>query len=103
MDATKGTTLKVGCLRTDQAAEHLLKAYRQELARNNINLECICSYDHFQNGRAEKCIRDICFMAQCMLEYGKVARDMWGYAVRYAAHVQNRLVHADMEMSLYEM
>ena len=66
-------------------------------------MECSCAYDHFQNGKAEKLIRDICNMARCMLEYGKVARDMWGYAVRYAAHVQNRIVHVGMPMSPYEM
>ena len=103
MDATKGTENKVQCLRTDQAKEHLSKAYINELRRHGIRLECSAAYDHYQNGRAEKLIRDICNMARCMLEYGKVARDMWGYAVRYAAYVQNRLVHAGMSMSPYEM
>jgi hypothetical protein len=83
----------VTCLRTDQAAEHLSEAYKQELRNNNINLECSSAYDHWQNGYAEKLIRDICNMARCMLEYGSVARDMWGWAVRYAVYVQNRLVH----------
>ena len=103
LDATKGTDLRVECLRVDQAGEHLSKAYRDELVRNSIRMECSCSYDHFQNGRAEKVIRDICSTARCMLEYGKVARDMWGYAVRYAVYVQNRIVHANMEMAPYEM
>ena len=42
-------------------------------------------------------------MARCMLDYGGVARDMWGYAVRYAVYVQNRVVHTNMKMSPYEM
>ena len=103
MDATKGTDAKVRCIRTDQAQEHLSKAFLAEAERNKINMEYSCSYDHFQNGRAEKAIRDLCTMARCMLEYGKVARDMWGYAVRYAAYVQNRLVHVGQEASAYEM
>ena len=103
LDATKGTDLKVGCLRTDQAGEHFSKKYQAELRKHGIRMECSCGYDHWQNGYAEKLIRDICNMARCMLEYGKVARDMWGYAVRYAAYVQNRVVHANMEMSPYEM
>ena len=103
LDATKGTDLKVKCIRTDQAGEHLSKNYQNELKRQGIRMECSCSYNHHQNGVAEKAIRDICNMARCMLDYGHVARDMWGYAVRYAAHVQNRLVHAGMPMSAYEM
>ena len=103
MDATKGTDNKIKCLRTDQAGEHLSKQYQTELKRQEIRMECSCAYDHWQNGYAKKLIRDICNMARCMLEYGKVARDMWGYAVRYAAHIQNRIVHAGMPMSPYEM
>lgn len=103
MDATKGTNKKVQCIRTDQAGEHLSKNYQAELKRQGIRLECSSGYDHYQNGVAEKAIRDTCNMARCMLEYGKVARDMWGYAVRYAAHVQNRLVHAGLQASPYEM
>ena len=89
LDATKGTDLRVECLRVDQAGEHLSKAYRDELVKNSVRMECSCSYSHFQNGRAEKVIRELCNMARCMLEYGKVARDMWGYAIRYAAYIQN--------------
>ena len=103
MDATKGTNATVKCIRTDQAKEHLSKTFLAETEKNKINMEYSASYDHFQNGRAEKAIRDICTMARCMLEYGKVARDMWGYAVRYAAYVQNRLVHVGQEASAYEM
>ena len=101
-DATKGTDNKIDILRTDQASEFLSKPYRQELEKHNINFECSCAYEHFQNGYAEKCVRDICTMARCMLEYGKVARDMWGYAVRYAAYVQNRIVHKGLTTSPYE-
>jgi hypothetical protein len=103
LDATKGTTAKVKCLRVDQAAEHLSKAFQAEAQRQEIRMEYSCPYDHWQNGRAEKAIRDINNMARCMIEYGKVARDMWGYAVRYAAYVQNRIVHAGMHVSPYEM
>ena len=42
-------------------------------------------------------------MARCMLDYGNVARDMWGYAVRYAAHIQNRIIHTGMQESPYHM
>jgi hypothetical protein len=102
-DATKGTHQKIECLRTDGAGEHMSKAYQDVLRKHKIRIECSAGYDHWQNGYAEKLIRDICNMARCMLEYGKVARDMWGYAVRYAAHVQNRIVHTNMVMSPYEM
>jgi ferredoxin len=89
LDATKGTDLKVECIRLDQAGEHMSREYYAELKTQKIRLETSCGYDHWQNGVAEKAIRDLCNMARCMIEYGKVARDMWGYAVRYAAHVQN--------------
>lgn len=104
-EATRGTENTIGCLRTDQAGEHLSKQYQQELMKhgpNGIRLECSASYDHFQNGHAERLIRYISNMARCMLEYGGVARDMWGYAVRYAAYVQNRIVHAGQQMSPFE-
>ncbi len=103
LDATKGTDMKVECIRLDQAGEHMSKEYYAELKTQKIRLETSCGYDHWQNGVAEKAIRDLCNMARCMIEYGKVARDMWGYAVRYAAHVQNRVIHGGMYMSQYEM
>ena len=103
LEATKGTDNKVRCLRTDQAGEHLSKDYQDEIKRQGIRMECSSAYDHYQNGRAEKLIRDVCTMARCMLDYGGVARDMWGYAVRYAVYVQNRVVHTNMKMSPYEM
>jgi hypothetical protein len=37
------------------------------------------------------------------LNYGHVARDMWGWAVRYAVYIQNRLMRADSGFSPYEM
>ena len=103
LEATKGTENTVQCIRTDQAGEHLSKHYQAEIRRHKIRMECSNAYDHHQNGRAEKLIRDICNMARCMLDFGHVARDMWGYAVRYAAFVQNRLVHTHMDSSPYEM
>ncbi len=110
----KASTDSVGCQTTgrmytfpvplpDQAKEHLSKTFLAETEKNKINLEYSVSYDHFQNGSAEKAIRDICTMARCMLEYGKVACDMWGYAVQYTAYVQNSLVHVGQEASAYEM
>jgi len=104
-EATRDTEYTVGCLRTDQAGEHLSKQYQQELKKHGpsgIRLECSASYDHFQNGHAERLIRSISNTARCMLEYGGVARDMWGYAVRYAAYVQNRIVAAGQTRSPYE-
>ena len=89
LDATKGTSHRIKCLRTDQAGEHLSESFRKELSDQMIALECSCAYEHHQNGRAEKLIRDLCTMARCMLSYGKVPRDMWGYAIWYAAFVQN--------------
>ena len=103
LDATKGSRNKVQCIRLDQAGEHMSKEYYDELKAQKIQLETSNGYDHWQNGVAEKAIRDVCNMARCMLEYGRVARDMWGYAVRYAVHVQNRIVHRGMYMSPYEM
>ncbi len=41
-------------------------------------------------------------MARCMLEYSKMARDMWGYAVRYAGYVQNHTVTAGQSMLPFE-
>ena len=76
LDATSGTDATIGCLRTDQAREHLSKAYRKVLSNHEIRLECSCAYFHYQIGAAEKSIRDLCTMARCMIEYGKVARDM---------------------------
>jgi hypothetical protein len=38
-DATKGTDVKIECLRVDQAGEHLSKPYRDELKRMNIRKE----------------------------------------------------------------
>jgi hypothetical protein len=92
-------------LRTDQAGEHLSKQYKQELKKHGpygIRLECSASYDDFQNGHAEWLIRTISNMARCLLEYRGVARDMWGYAVRYAAYIQNSTVFAGQTQSPYE-
>ena len=102
-DATKGTSRTIQCLCTDQAQEFLSQAYKDELEKHKIRIEYSCAYDKFQNGYAEKLIRDVCNMARCMLEYGSVARNMWGWAVRYAVYIQNRIVHRGMQVSPYEM
>jgi hypothetical protein len=105
-DATRRTNNTVECLRTDQAGEHLAKEHQDELKRhglNGIQMECSAAYDHYQNGHAERLIRHITTMARCMLEYSKMARDMWGYAVRYAGYVQNRTVTAGQNMSPFEV
>ncbi len=102
-DATKGTSCTIKTLRTDQAAEHLSADFKKELLENKINLELSSAYDHWQNGFVERSIRDICTMACCLLEYGGVARDMWGWAVRYAVYIQNRIVHKGTDKSPYEM
>jgi len=103
LDATKGTNEKIEELRTDQASEFMSEAFRAVLRKKEIRLQCAAAHDHFQNGRAEKAIQDICRMARCMLNYGHVARDMWGWAVRYAVYIQNRLVRSDSGFSPYEM
>jgi hypothetical protein len=77
--------------------------FKKALLENKINLELSSAYDHWQNGFAVRSIRDICTMARCLLEYGGVARDMWGWAVRYAVYIQNRIVHKGTDKSPYEM
>lgn len=62
------------------------------MQQNSISLKTSCAYEHWQNGYAEKAIQDICQMSRCLLEYGKVPSDMWGWAVRYAVCIQNRLI-----------
>jgi hypothetical protein len=43
LDATKGTDLKIGCLRTDGAGEHMSKAYQDVLRSQNIRIECLAA------------------------------------------------------------
>lgn len=46
---------------------------------------------YYQNGVAVKAIRDIAVKEECMLYHSEASRDLWGWAVRYAVHVQNRI------------
>jgi hypothetical protein len=82
---------KVQKLRVDQAGEHLSEDYINFLHRKGIKLECSCARNHYQNGVAEKAIRDVAEMARTMMNNADAPRDLWGYAVRYATYIQNRL------------
>jgi len=84
---------KVGAIRFDQSSDHMAEDYRTYLTKHNIKMEAPCTESHYQNGIAEKAVRDVADMARCMLnaENYRLPRDLWGWAVRYATHTQNRL------------
>lgn len=89
IEAKNGETVR--SIRVDQAAEHLSDDYLAFLQRRGIKLQCSCARNHWQNGIAEKAIRDVAEMSRCMLNFAQAPRDLWGYAMRYATFVQNRV------------
>ena len=94
LDAQTGTS-KVKTIRFDQSSEHLADDYRAFLLLKGIKVEAACTESHYQNGIAEKAVRDIAETSRCMMNAEKhtMPRDVWGWAVRYATHVQNRMPH----------
>lgn len=94
IDAETATD-RVRAIRFDQSSEHLADDYRAHLILKGIRIEAPCTESHYQNGIAEKAVRDAAEMSRCMLngEGYKIPRDMWGWAIRYAVFIQNRLPH----------
>jgi hypothetical protein len=87
---------RVGTIRLDQSSEHLADDYRAHLILQQTKMEAPCTESHYQNGIAEKAVRDIAETSRCLLngEGYSLPRDLWGWAVRYAVHIQNRMPHS---------
>ena len=72
-------------------------AFKQSVAKSNQNITYCGVNAHFQNGRAEKKIRDLRESARTQLLHainrwpGNVTINLWPYALRYAADVHNLL------------
>jgi hypothetical protein len=72
-------------------------AFKQSITASNQNITYCGVNAHFQNGRAEKKIRDLRESARTQLLHainrwpGTVSIHLWPYALRYAADVHNLL------------
>ena len=79
-------------LRLDNAGEfHSQKAYEYyELMR--IWIEACNAYEHHQSGRAEAGIGSISMRARVLIVQSGLTMNFWGFAVRYAVHIENRFL-----------
>ena len=71
---------KVSIFRFDQSSEHMSHDYADFLRSRSIKVEVPCTESHYQNGIAEKAVRDIAETSRCMMNNPghRMPRDMWG-------------------------
>ena len=58
--------------------------------KNQIKADSSAPYSPHQNGTAERAWRTLFDMARCLLIESKLPRNLWTYAVMYAAYTRNR-------------
>jgi hypothetical protein len=82
IDAHSMTDHKVVILRTDNAGEFHSPEFQGILQGYHVKMECCCPYSHYQNGKAERMIRDVSEKAHCMMNHAQCPRDFWTWAVQ---------------------
>jgi hypothetical protein len=102
IDAHSMTDHKVVILRTDNAGKFHSLEFQGILQGYNVKMECCCPYSHYQNGKAERMIRDVSEKARCMMNHAQCPCDFWTWAVRHAVWVRN-CVSVEAFKSPYEL
>lgn len=88
---TKSSEHEVRRIRSDNAKEFVSDAMQKVCRQNNIVHEYSTPYCPEQNGRVERQNRTIMEMVRSMLAASDLPRNLWGEAVRTAAHIRNRI------------
>ena len=66
-------------------------------------MEKSCPYSAWQNGLVERANRTLSGIARAMLLDSQLGPQFWGLALSHAAFISNRLCHADMTKTPYEL
>ncbi len=78
-------------LRTDNGAEYLYKAFQDLLAAGGTKHELTVHYSPESNGVTERVNRTLGGITRSLLLQGRMADDMWPFALSTATHLLNRL------------
>ena len=93
---------KVKVIRTDNGTEFTCRDFRDLMSTNKIKHEFSAPYSPHQNGTVERGWRTLFDMARCLLIEAKLGKDMWPFAVRYAAFTRNRCFNPRLNKTPYE-
>ncbi|KAI7940827.1 hypothetical protein MJO28_013112 [Puccinia striiformis f. sp. tritici] len=96
-----GKTIRT--LRTDNGGEFISKAFDSFLKGGGIEHEYTVPYEHHQNGQVERTNRTLSEMTRLFLIHSKLPVTLWMHAMRHAAWIFNRVVHADDHISPFEV
>ncbi|POW16912.1 hypothetical protein PSHT_06591 [Puccinia striiformis] len=96
-----GKTIRT--LRTDNGGEFISKAFDSFLKGGGIEHEYTVPYEHHQNGQVERTNRTLSEMTRSFLIHSKLPVTLWMHAMRHAAWIFNRVVHADDHISPFEV
>ncbi|POV97405.1 hypothetical protein PSHT_14600 [Puccinia striiformis] len=90
-------------LRTDNGGEFISKVFDSFLRTSGIEHEYAVPYEHHQNGQVERTNRTLSEMTRSFLIHSKLPVTLWMHAMKHAAWVFNRVVHADDHISPFEV
>ncbi|KAI7965816.1 hypothetical protein MJO29_001564 [Puccinia striiformis f. sp. tritici] len=90
-------------LRTDNGGEFISKVLDSFLKAGGIEHEYAVPYEHHQNGQVERTNRTLSELTRSFLIHSKLPVTLWTHAMKHAAWVFNRVVHADDHMSPFEV
>ncbi|KAI7961043.1 hypothetical protein MJO28_001532 [Puccinia striiformis f. sp. tritici] len=100
-DGKIGRSIKT--LRTDNGGEFISKVLDSFLKAGGIEHEYAVPYEHHQNGQVERTNRTLSELTRSFLIHSKLPVTLWTHAMKHAAWVFNRVVHADDHMSPFEV
>jgi hypothetical protein len=77
--------------------------FNKFLKDNDIRHELSIPYEHHQNGSVERTNRTLLDMARTFIIHAKLPASLWFLAMKQAAYIFNRVVHAEANKSPYEL
>jgi len=80
-------------LQTDNAQEYLSNAMQSYCVENGIQMQQSGPYMHESNGKAERVWRSLNTMAATFLTTAQLPLDYWGFALKHACFIRNRMPH----------
>ncbi|KAI7945710.1 hypothetical protein MJO29_012098 [Puccinia striiformis f. sp. tritici] len=90
-------------LRTDNGGEFISKVFESFLKNGGIEHEYAVPYEHHQNGQVERTNRTLSEMTRSFLIHSRLPVTLWTHAMKHAAWVFNRVVHAEDHISPFEV
>ena len=97
--APYGTIKRFRC---DGGGEYSSNAFKNLLIENKIKQEFSCPQSPSQNGTSERSWRTLFDMSRCLLLESKLPKNVWNYALRYAAFIRNRCINGRTGKTPYE-